>query len=92
MNIPEEWCSCKYLAQRLNFTSANFYPDEVNQNRIRELLVQGTQAESWNLPFWHILSPSMPIKISQFGSYIFNLFGTVGAQKKHSWALVGLTG
>ena len=48
MNIPHEWCSCRFksLGQHLNITPANFYANKGNQNKIREVLVQSTQAES----------------------------------------------
>lgn len=40
------------MAKHLNITSANFYPNKVNQSKIREVLVRSTRTE---LPFRCIL-------------------------------------
>ena len=34
-----------------------------------------------NVPFWHILAPSVPFKISQVPNYVFHLYGSIGALK-----------
>ena len=70
-----KWISLKNANQikHLSITSANLFANEVNQNKIREVLIQSAWAESPNVPFWHILALSVPFRISQVPNYEFNL-------------------
>lgn len=51
-------------AKHLSISSANCYANKLNHSKTWEVLVQKTQAESANVPFWPSLAPSVPFVIT----------------------------
>ena len=73
-------------AKHLSITSANFEANKVNQNKIREVLVQSTRIESPNGPFWRHWCHFLFLR---YQTIYFN-YVTIGAQKYPSCVLLGL--